>query len=79
MPSASRRDGRAGVVVVQTVEGEAVVEQRRRLPEHLTSHLEIEGFRHPNRAGAAGLPAATTRGPVRDMGSWSLCCSPGGG
>ena len=30
-----------GVMVIQTVEGEAVVKQGRRLEKHLTSHLEI--------------------------------------
>ena len=34
-------DNGAGVVPVQTVKGEAVVEQSRRLMEHLTSHLEV--------------------------------------
>src|SRR4051794_38072799 len=34
-------DHRARVVLVETVEREAVVEQRRRLEEHLASHLEV--------------------------------------
>ena len=34
-------DNGAGVVFVQIVKGEAVVEQSRRLLEHLTSHLEV--------------------------------------
>lgn len=34
-------DDGACVVFVETVEGEAVVEQSRRLVEHLTSHLEV--------------------------------------
>src|SRR6266536_3230474 len=34
-------DNGASVVSVQTVKGEAVVEQSRRLMEHLTSHLEV--------------------------------------
>ena len=34
-------DNGGGVVFVQTVEGEAVVEQSRRFKEHLTSHLEV--------------------------------------
>lgn len=34
-------DNGIGVVSVQTVKGEAVVEKSRRLEEHLTSHLEV--------------------------------------
>lgn len=34
-------DNCAGVVFVQTVKGEAVVEQSRRLQEHLASQLEV--------------------------------------
>jgi hypothetical protein len=34
-------DNGAGVVSVQTVTGEAVVEQSRRLREHLKSRLEV--------------------------------------
>lgn len=34
-------DNGVGVVFVQTVEGEAVVEQSRRFKEHLTSDLEV--------------------------------------
>ena len=34
-------DNGAGVVTVQTVKGEAVVQQRGRLMEHLTSHLQV--------------------------------------
>ena len=35
-------DDRAGVVFVEAVEGEPVVEQGRRLEEHLTGHLEVD-------------------------------------
>jgi hypothetical protein len=35
-------DNGASVVFVQTVKGKAVVEQRRRLKEYLTSHLEVD-------------------------------------
>src|SRR5262245_58831054 len=38
---AQPRDDGAGVVVVQTVESEAVVEQGRRFEKHLASHLEV--------------------------------------
>ena len=34
-------DNGVGVVFVQTIKGEAVVEQSRGLTEHLTSHLEV--------------------------------------
>ena len=34
-------DNRASVVLVQTIKGEAVVEQSRGLTEHLTSHLQV--------------------------------------
>ena len=35
-------DNGACVVCIQAVKGEAVVEQSRRLMEHLTSHLEVD-------------------------------------
>ena len=38
---AQSSDNGTSVVSVQTVKGEAVVEQSRRLVEHLTSHLEV--------------------------------------
>lgn len=59
--AAQPSDHGVGVVFVQTVEGEAVVEQCRHLEGHLPSHLGVDPSMRPYREGLFGPVAVLNR------------------